>query len=62
MRFFHVDAFTDAAGYQASARGGTVRVHWDGHRVTLAGQAVTVLSGTLNDGALDGAALAAPVS
>lgn len=34
-------------GYQASARGGTVRVHWDGDRVTLAGQAVTVLSGTL---------------
>jgi PhzF family phenazine biosynthesis protein len=49
-------------GYQASARGGTVRVHWDGHRVTLAGQAVTVLSGTLNDGTLDGAARAAPVS
>jgi len=34
-------------GYQASARGGTVRVHWAGDRVTLAGQAVTVLSGTL---------------
>ena len=34
-------------GYQASARGGAVRVHWQGDRVTLAGQAVTVLSGTL---------------
>jgi PhzF family phenazine biosynthesis protein len=55
-------------GYQASARGGTVRVQWDGDRVTLAGQAVTVSSGTLADAALPpalrllptGATLASP--
>ncbi|HEY4852939.1 MAG TPA: PhzF family phenazine biosynthesis protein [Streptosporangiaceae bacterium] len=34
-------------GYQASPRGGTVRVRWEGDRVTLAGHAVTVYSGTL---------------
>ncbi|GHO47936.1 PhzF family phenazine biosynthesis protein [Ktedonospora formicarum] len=34
-------------GYQASARGGIVRVRHDGDRVLLGGQAVTVLSGTL---------------
>jgi PhzF family phenazine biosynthesis protein len=34
-------------GYQASARGGTVRVEPRGERVTLAGQAVTVLEGEL---------------
>lgn len=39
-------------GYQASARGGTVRVRWDGDRVTLAGHAVTVFSGTLAAAAL----------
>jgi PhzF family phenazine biosynthesis protein len=34
-------------GYQASQRGGTVRVHLDGDRVRLSGQAVTVLRGEL---------------
>ena len=34
-------------GYQASARGGTVRVRVDGSRVQLSGQAVTVLRGEL---------------
>jgi PhzF family phenazine biosynthesis protein len=34
-------------GYQASARGGTVRVRVDGDRVHLGGQAVTVLRGEL---------------
>lgn len=36
-------------GYQASARGGVVRVRVDGDRVHLGGQAVTVLRGTLED-------------
>jgi PhzF family phenazine biosynthesis protein len=34
-------------GYQASARGGTVRVRVDGARVELAGRAVTTLRGSL---------------
>ncbi len=34
-------------GYQASARGGVVRVRLDGERVKLGGQAVTVLRGEL---------------
>jgi PhzF family phenazine biosynthesis protein len=34
-------------GYQASARGGVVRVHNRGDRVTLIGQAVTVFEGQL---------------
>ncbi len=34
--------------YQASARGGTVRVSIDGDRVILGGSAVTVFSGTLS--------------
>ena len=34
-------------GYQASARGGVVKVRLEGDRVTLAGQAVTVLVGEL---------------
>jgi PhzF family phenazine biosynthesis protein len=34
-------------GYQASARGGIVRVRLDGERVRLGGQAVTVLRGEL---------------
>ena len=38
------DAFT---AYQASARGGVVRVRVEGERVRLGGQAVTVLVGTL---------------
>ena len=33
--------------YQASRRGGEVRVRVDGDRVLLGGQAVTVLRGTL---------------
>jgi predicted PhzF superfamily epimerase YddE/YHI9 len=35
----------DLVGYQASARGGTVRVGLRGNRVELGGQAVIVLSG-----------------
>jgi predicted PhzF superfamily epimerase YddE/YHI9 len=38
---------TDLTGFQASARGGIVRVEPRGDRVRLAGQAVTVLMGTL---------------
>jgi predicted PhzF superfamily epimerase YddE/YHI9 len=34
-------------GYQASPRGGVVRVRIDGDRVYLGGQAVTVLRGEL---------------
>lgn len=37
----------DLVGYQASARGGVVRVEVRGDRVRLLGQAVTVLRGTL---------------
>jgi PhzF family phenazine biosynthesis protein len=39
---------TELVGYQASARGGTVRVRLEGERVRLGGRAVTVLSGQLN--------------
>ena len=38
---------TDLVGYQASERGGTVRVALDGERVRLSGRAVTVLRGEL---------------
>jgi PhzF family phenazine biosynthesis protein len=38
---------TDLTGYQASPRGGVVRVRLAGPRVVLAGQAVTVLRGEL---------------
>ncbi|HEV8398568.1 MAG TPA: PhzF family phenazine biosynthesis protein [Gemmatimonadales bacterium] len=41
-------------GYQASARGGTVRVRLRDDRVILGGQAVTVLRGTLMAGNLGG--------
>ena len=37
----------ELAGYQASARGGTVLVRVDGDRVHLGGHAVTVLRGEL---------------
>lgn len=37
----------ELTGYQASARGGIVRVRLDGERVRLGGQAVTVLYGEL---------------
>jgi len=40
------DAMT---GFQASARGGVVRVRVAGDRVKLSGQAVTVLRGSLAD-------------
>jgi PhzF family phenazine biosynthesis protein len=40
------------AAYQASARGGTVRVRVGGDRVYLGGQAVTVLRGELDERAL----------
>ncbi len=39
---------TEMTGFQASARGGLVRVRLDGDRVKLGGRAVTVLRGTLN--------------
>ena len=39
---------TEMIGYQASARGGTVRVRLAGDRVKLGGQAVTVLRGELD--------------
>jgi PhzF family phenazine biosynthesis protein len=38
---------TELTGYQASPRGGVVRVRLDGSRVVLAGQAVTVFRGEL---------------
>jgi predicted PhzF superfamily epimerase YddE/YHI9 len=38
---------SELVGYQASARGGVVRVRARGERVELAGQAVTVLRGEL---------------
>jgi PhzF family phenazine biosynthesis protein len=38
---------TEMVGYQASARGGIVRVRVDGDRVKLGGQAVTVMTGDL---------------
>jgi len=38
---------TEFVAYQASARGGVVRVRLEGGRVLLSGQAVTVLRGTL---------------
>jgi len=37
----------DLMGYQASARGGRVRVRWEGERVRVMGQATTVLRGEL---------------
>jgi predicted PhzF superfamily epimerase YddE/YHI9 len=37
----------EMTGYQASARGGVVRVRWNGDRVVLGGQAVTVMTGDL---------------
>jgi predicted PhzF superfamily epimerase YddE/YHI9 len=38
---------TEMTGYQASARGGEVRVRIEGDRVRLGGKAVTVLKGEL---------------
>ena len=43
---------TSFLAYQASARGGVVRVRLEGDRVCLGGQAVTVLRGELTDLAL----------
>lgn len=40
---------TELVGYQASPRGGVVRVRLEGDRVILAGQAVTVVRGELLD-------------
>ena len=42
---------TEMRGWQESARGGEVRMLWQGDRVELSGQAVTVSSGTLIAGA-----------
>jgi predicted PhzF superfamily epimerase YddE/YHI9 len=44
----------ELVGYQASARGGTVRVRLQGDRVILGGQAVTVLRGALTTGNMGG--------
>ena len=38
---------SEMVGYQASARGGVVRVRLNGERVLLGGQAVTVMTGEL---------------
>lgn len=43
-------AQAELVGYQASRRGGTVRVRLSGGRVFLGGRAVTVFYGTLNAG------------
>jgi len=40
---------TEMTGYQASARGGIVRVRLAGERVVLGGQAVTVMTGELSE-------------
>jgi hypothetical protein len=40
----------EMVGYQASSRGGLVRVRMDGDRVHLGGQAVTVLVAELVNG------------
>ena len=40
---------TEMTGYQASARGGIVRVRLAGERVILGGQAVTVMAGELSE-------------
>jgi PhzF family phenazine biosynthesis protein len=45
-------ARSELTGYQASARGGTVKVRLEGDRVLLAGRAVTVFSGQLSEAAL----------
>jgi PhzF family phenazine biosynthesis protein len=45
---------SELVGYQASARGGTVRVRLQGDRVKLGGQAVTVLRGELAAGNMSG--------
>lgn len=42
---------TDMVGYQASARGGVIRVGMQGDRVSLGGQAVTVLRAELSEAA-----------
>ena len=44
----------ELVGYQASVRGGTVRVRLQGDRVILSGQAVTVLRGALTAGNMGG--------
>lgn len=40
----------DLVGFQASKRGGTVRVRLEGDRAMLRGQAITVIEGTLSAG------------
>ncbi|GAA0539949.1 PhzF family phenazine biosynthesis protein [Paractinoplanes ferrugineus] len=46
-----LDGRTEMTGYQASARGGYVRVELAGERTRLTGQAVTVIDGELYAGA-----------
>ena len=41
---------SEMTGYQASARGGHVRIELAGERVRLGGKAVTVLKGKLEGG------------
>ena len=43
---------SEFVAYQASARGGVVKVHVAGDRTFLAGQAVTVMRGELTEPAL----------
>ncbi len=38
---------TTMTGYQASDRGGVVRVRWEGERVLLSGRAITIVTGFL---------------
>jgi len=40
---------SEVTGYQASPRGGMFRVRVEGRRIAISGEAVTVLSGTLED-------------
>ncbi|HYA16046.1 MAG TPA: PhzF family phenazine biosynthesis protein [Bryobacteraceae bacterium] len=47
---------TEMTGYQASARGGVVKVRLAGDRVILSGQAITILRGQLGDAASASAA------
>ncbi len=45
---------TDFVAYQASGRGGTLRIQLSGDRVRLAGQAVTIFRGALSDAIVGG--------
>lgn len=49
---------SEVTGFQASARGGIVRVRPEGDRVKLFGQAITVMHGTLTERAVRGSLVA----